>query len=283
MLHGSRVLDEHSTVFTGPDIDAHARTINTAKVSYGCFVSGSSPKPRLFIGSSSEGREVARNLQVELGECDVVRWDQNVFEASGYTLDSLLATASSVDFAVIVATPDDTTVSRGETQPSARDNIVLEFGLFAGALGRDRTYLLATGDLKLPTDVLGLTRLPYRPQADGSLRAAVSEAALQVDERVRSLGPLQRRKVSGVPSGDDSALISEIDLLCANAVAQGWTVKTNSATTLRVRSPLGSVFTLSRGRPPATRIQLRQFVAELRAAGLRVNNSIRRPVEESPH
>ena len=122
---------------------------------------------RLFLGSSSEGREVARNLQVELGDgIEVVRWDQSVFEPGGYTLDSLIAAATSVDFAVLVATPDDTTVSRGEMTPSARDNIVLEFGLFAGALGRKRTYLLATGELKLPTDVLGLTRLPYRPQSN---------------------------------------------------------------------------------------------------------------------
>lgn len=39
-----------------------------------------SSKPALFLGSSSEGREVARNLQAELGDaCEVVRWDQGVF------------------------------------------------------------------------------------------------------------------------------------------------------------------------------------------------------------
>ena len=97
----------------------------------------SDPLARLFLGSSSEGREVARNLQAELGSTvEVVRWDQNVFEPSGYTLDSLLSIAETVDFAVVVATPDDVTMSRGETTLSARDNIVLEFGLFAGALGR---------------------------------------------------------------------------------------------------------------------------------------------------
>src|SRR3546814_848456 len=148
------------------------------------------PPPRLFLGSSKEGREIARALQTELGDhIQVDRWDQSVFEPSGYTLDSLIAKARGVDFAVLVATPDDTTESRGERQTSARDNIVLEFGLFAGALGRERTFLLATGDLKLPTDVLGLTRLPYRAQQN--LRAAVTEAAVQVEERVRSLGLLQ--------------------------------------------------------------------------------------------
>lgn len=238
------------------------------------------PLPRLFIGSSSEGREVARNLQAEISSvCQVERWDQNVFEPSGYTLDSLIAKAATVDFAVLIATPDDTTVSRNQTQPSARDNIVLEFGLFAGALGRRRTYLLATGDLKLPTDVLGLTRLPYR--SGPTVRAAVNEAALQIEERINSLGAIVR-DVPGFGVSSTSALDREIDLLCDNAVGQGWAVKTNSATTLRLRSPQNRQYTLAKGRPEATRENLRRFVAELRAAGLRVNSSLRRPTDQSP-
>jgi hypothetical protein len=176
--------------------------------------------------------------------------------------------------------PDDTTASRGETEPSPRDNVVLEFGLFAGVHGRERTYLLATGPLRLPTDVLGLTRLRYRERTDGDLRAAVSDAALQVEERVRRLGPLPR----GVgPAGSGrSPLDREVDLLVDNAVAQGWSVKTNSATTLRLVSPRGRAVTLAKGRPESTRADLRRFAAELRAAGLRVNSALRRPAEQSP-
>jgi hypothetical protein len=247
-------------------------------------VSALSQSARLFIGSSSEGREVARYLQAELGGpgIEVERWDQGVFEPGGYTLDSLIAMSRRVDFAVLVATPDDTTVSRGVTMPSARDNIVLEFGLFAGALGRNRTYLLATGDLKLPTDVLGLTRLPYRPRADGNLRAAVNDAALQVEERVRSLGRLPRHDAPAMGTGQHAALNRELDLLCDNAVAQGWTVKTNSPTTLRLLSPQRKPYTLPKGREDTTRVELRRFACQLRAAGLRVNSSLRRPVGESP-
>jgi len=239
--------------------------------------------PRLFLGSSSEGREVARNLQAELGDVvEVVRWDQSVFEPGGYTLDSLIATAATVDFAVLVATPDDTTASRGETEASPRDNVVLEFGLFAGALGRERTYLLATGRLRLPTDVLGLTRLRYRERSDGDLRAAVSDAALQVDERVRTLGLLPRAFRTGEPAGERSPLDREIDLLCDNAVSQGWAVRTNSTTTLRLVSPRGRTVAMTKGRPEATRAELRRFAAELRAAGLRVNSGVRRPADQSP-
>ncbi|QIM17149.1 nucleotide-binding protein [Leucobacter insecticola] len=238
---------------------------------------------RLFIGSSAEGREIARNLQEELGNaCQVERWDQGVFEPSGYTLDSLLDLAKRVDFAVLIATPDDTTVSRGVEMPAARDNIILEFGLFAGALGRDRVYLLATDQLKLPTDVLGLTRLPYHSREDGNYRAAVNGAALQIEQRISALGPFQFTARSKVSAVANNGLDQELAILCANAVAQGWTVKTNSPTTLRLRSPKGKAHTFSKGSPNSTREALRKFASELSSGGLRVNNSIRRPVVESP-
>lgn len=217
--------------------------------------------------------------------CEVDRWDVNVFKPGDYALESLLTVAAKVDFAVLIASPDDIVVSRGGESASVRDNVLLEFGLFAGVLGRQRTYLLATGDssLKLPTDILGLTRLPYRKRTDGDPRAALNEAVVEIEQQVRGLGRLPRRTASdGVGASNQAALDRELELLCANARAQGWTVKANTVTTLRLRTPRGRIHTLSKGKPEATRADLRRFAAELRAAGLRVNTSIRRPAEESP-
>ncbi|GAA3736862.1 hypothetical protein GCM10022239_10850 [Leifsonia bigeumensis] len=238
---------------------------------------------RVFIGSSIEGREVARHLQVELGnKCQVVRWDQEVFDPSGYALDSLVATAAKMDFAVLIATPDDTIASRGVTTPTARDNVVLEFGLFVGAIGRARTFLLATGVLTLPSDVFGLTRLTYQRSPDGNERAAVTSAALEVEQQIQKQGLRTHTVASQDSDSVRSALDKELAILLTNATAQGWSVRTDSTTTLRLRTPRGKTMTLTKGPTEATRHQLREFVAELRAAGLRVNSSIRRPVEESP-
>jgi hypothetical protein len=233
---------------------------------------------RVFVGSSSEGRDVARNLQAELaGSCEVERWDQNVFEPSGYPLDSLLQMARNVDFAVLIATPDDVSISREVTSSAPRDNILLEFGLFAGVLGRERVYLLATArKLRLPTDVLGLTRLSYGSSAGG--RAAVNDAALQIEERISTLGVVGEQAIVS----DPNSLQRELDLLCSNAKAQGWSVKTNSLTTLRLISPHGKTHTLSKSHPDGTRSDLRSFVARLKADGLRVNRGLQRPVSESP-
>ncbi|MBO0609890.1 nucleotide-binding protein [Myceligenerans salitolerans] len=245
---------------------------------------------RLFIGSSSEGRSIARNLQAELeshSACEVTRWDVNVFEPGGYALDSLTREAQSADFAVLVATADDKVQSRGLEEPSMRDNVLLELGIFLGALGRKRAYLLATSrDLKIPSDLLGLTNLPYQNRSDGNERAAVNAAVLQIEQQIQVQGPRTRssRGASGTSrTADAVALDLEVDLLCASAVAQGWTVRTNSPTTLRLRSPRGRAHTLTKGKPHATRVALRRFAREVRADGLRVNDSVRRPVDESPH
>ncbi len=161
---------------------------------------------RVFIGSSAEGREIALNLQEQLERtsgCEVHLWE-HVFDPSGYALPSLLAAAAKVDFAVLIATPDDTTISRGVAQESVRDNIILEFGLFAGALGLERTYLLPTGDdVKLPSDVFGLTRLNYRKRTDGLIPAALNGAVLSIKNQLDTLGSRTR---AVAPQVDPDAL-----------------------------------------------------------------------------
>lgn len=235
---------------------------------------------QVFIGSSSEGKRVARALQSELlPDCEVFLWDQGVFEPGGYTLDSLIDVAHRVDFAILVATPDDTRESRGLTAAIPRDNVILEFGRFAGALGRERTYVLATDGTVLPTDTLGLTRLAFHNQEN--LRAAVSEAAEQVRTRLLADGPKQRSDVPNGRDGDLSSLEEELKQLQDNAVAQGWTTR-NTKTTFRLVSPRGRAYALPKSTPQRTREALRPFAARLRAGGLRVNTALRRPPSESP-
>lgn len=281
---------------------------------------------QVFIGSSTEGLKIARTLQAELEaatDCAVKRWDTDTFAPGSITLDALIARANSVDFAILVATGEDTVTSRGTQTAAVRDNIILEFGLFLGALGRERVYLLSVGDAKLPSDLLGLTRLFYRDRRDGDIRAGLTDAVLRIEEAMARLGPRARRTepetprdirdvetvaknaLSEVPgetqaqrkTADNAApgflaashaeqtlkaLEEEIKWLCSNATSQGWAVVKNNPTTLRLRSPKGKEFTLPRRRPAGTRAELRKFVTELRANGLRANRALQDAVENSP-
>lgn len=65
-----------------------------------------------------------------------------------------------VDFAVLLATDEDWTRSRGRGKGSPRDNIILEIGLGMGSIGRGRTYVVTPrrppDEVKWPTDLLGV-------------------------------------------------------------------------------------------------------------------------------
>ena len=76
-----------------------------------------------------------------------------------------------MDFAAFVFAQDDwTSPSAGDPgtavpgQASPRDNVVFEAGLFGGALGMRRTFILHANGAKLPTDLLGLTSVRYDPE-----------------------------------------------------------------------------------------------------------------------
>ena len=56
-----------------------------------------------------------------------------------------------------------TTDASQSSQASPRDNVVFEAGLFGGALGMRRTFILHANGSKLPTDLLGLTSVRYDP------------------------------------------------------------------------------------------------------------------------
>ena len=122
-------------------------------------------KPSIFIGSSSEGLEIAMKLQNSLMFCaEATVWHQGVFGLlSVGTLEALVDAAPQFDFAVLVLTPDDLTDSRGIQSNAPRDNVLFELGLFMGVLGRTRTFILTTNsqDLKLPSDLAGVTTARY--------------------------------------------------------------------------------------------------------------------------
>lgn len=260
--------------------------------------------------------------------CTVRRWDIDTFAPGSLTLQALLDAANAVDFAILIATGEDTITTRGTQVSAVRDNIIFEFGLFLGALGRERVYLLSVGDAKLPSDLSGLTRLIYKERPGGNIRAGLNDAVVRASEAIEKLGPhlrglrvkpeantsldvakvledaAERATVTKAPAPTSPApegkavnhdslaamhveqarkvLEKEIEWLCGNATDQGWVVTKSNPTMLRLRSPKGKDFTLARRRPASTREDLRKFVAELRANGLRVTKGLQVAVEDSP-
>jgi predicted nucleotide-binding protein len=123
--------------------------------------------PRVFIGSSSESLQVAHAIHAGLAHhpLDVNIWSTDVFGPSRFPIQSLEEQAMNGDFAVLVLGPDDRVSSRSGKRLAPRDNVVLELGLFIGAFGHERVFMVVPqgADIKIPTDLLGLTQLRYKP------------------------------------------------------------------------------------------------------------------------
>lgn len=158
-------------------------------------------RPSVFIGSSTEGLPVAKAIQVNLDEpCQVVLWSQGIFGLGGGTLESLVATLDTFDFAVLVVTPDDMVTSRKKEQNAPRDNVLLELGMFIGGIGRDRTFFVydRTSDLKLPSDLAGVTAARYQLHPDGNLQSALGAATTLIQNAVIAAGRRYRAKETEV-------------------------------------------------------------------------------------
>lgn len=120
---------------------------------------------KVFIGSSSEGLEIAKTLMELLkNDLNTFLWSQNIFDPSSYPLKSLHETLLTVNFGIFVITPDDFLETRNNSYKVARDNVIFELGLFMGKLGYENCFIVIPRNidrLHLPSDLLGLTVIDY--------------------------------------------------------------------------------------------------------------------------
>ena len=146
--------------------------------------------PRVFIGCSTEALRCAHALQQNLEHhAHAEVWTHGAFRPSHYPVDELLLKASEVEYAILVLHPDDSVVSRGARLPAARDNVVLELGIFLGKLGRERTFVVQPrgAGLRIPSDLHGFGITEYDP-SHPNLRAALGPAAAEIAALLRPSG-----------------------------------------------------------------------------------------------
>lgn len=150
-------------------------------------------KTRVFIISSSEALEIAHAVRDAFNQDDyhVICWTDDVFRASYYPIESLEIQLDAADFAIAVAQPDDLTTVRGKKAVTPRDNVIFELGFFMGRLGRHRALLMEPrGEgVRLPTDLAGVTTIPYRYEPGKDLEAAIAPACSHLRRIIDELGP----------------------------------------------------------------------------------------------
>lgn len=172
-------------------------------------------RPRIFIASSSEGLPEATalrdGLQQRLGDQADVRLWTTEFELSRTYIEALEARAAEADFAVAVFSGDDRVTSRARRQRAPRDNVIFELGLFIGALGRPRCFVVHRQDvdLKLPSDLLAVVSAAYAVAPGQPLADALGARCEQIAQRVHELGALRRISPAAMVRRGQSLALSE--------------------------------------------------------------------------
>src|SRR5881409_1288317 len=155
-------------------------------------------KPRIFLGSSGKQEKLLQALTRGLQDVAHVEPWTTSFNPGTTTLERLLELAHQVDFATFVFAPDDWTSATapgspapGSAQASPRDNVVFEAGLFGGALGMRRTFILHANESKLPTDLLGLTSIRYDLATSAAEVRAINQKLRKAIETEGRRGPVE--------------------------------------------------------------------------------------------
>jgi CAP12/Pycsar effector protein, TIR domain len=149
-------------------------------------------KPRIFLGSSGQQAKLLRAIEKGLADvADVEPWT-TTFNPGRSTLDRLVELSQEVDFAAFVFARDDWTMTASQAgEASPRDNVVFEAGLFGGALGIRRTFILHAHGSKLPSDLLGLTSVRYDPATSPAEVRAINQKLRKAIETEGRRAPVE--------------------------------------------------------------------------------------------
>lgn len=115
---------------------------------------------KIFIGSSREGLADLKGIAawVQASGHDAIPWNRpGLFPVGHYSFETLNSIKDSVDASIFVFGGDDRVWYRSDATRSPRDNVLVEYGLFAGVLEPSRVAICKRGRIRIPTDLQGVT------------------------------------------------------------------------------------------------------------------------------
>lgn len=138
-------------------------------------------KKRIFIGSSSEELGLAnaakaileRDFEVTIWNDSV--WDSSIFKINNNFLNDLLRASLQFDFGLLIGTTDDLVEYRGNIVLQPRDNVLFELGLFIGRLGISKCAFVVDKELKILSDIFGITLARFEKNDTPSFVNAISK------------------------------------------------------------------------------------------------------------
>lgn len=147
-------------------------------------ISPSNNKVFIVYGHDIEAREQLELLLRRMKLEPVIL--QNL-PIAGDTIIEKLEANIDVRYACVLLTPDDEGHPMDEPKekkPRARQNVILELGMFLVHLGRKRVAILHKGSLELPSDISGLIYIRFNKRVDEvkeRLGAELQEAGFPIN------------------------------------------------------------------------------------------------------
>jgi hypothetical protein len=132
---------------------------------------------RIFLGSSSECMDELRLIEswLQSAGAETLPWDKpGLFMPGNNTFQTLVEITTYVDAAVFIFGDEDKVWYRGDALSQPRDNVLIEYGLFAGALGAKRAIICEKPSTKTATDLNGITTVRLNKNNDASNRITVT-------------------------------------------------------------------------------------------------------------
>ncbi|MEZ5537943.1 MAG: nucleotide-binding protein [Thiolinea sp.] len=120
---------------------------------------------KIFIGGASEDSENIREIEAWVSENDHDAWPWDkpgTFTIGTSTFPRLIEISRQVQAAILIFSPADLIYYRGDAAGQPRDNVLVEYGLFASALGPERCAIALVGDSKVASDLAGISVLDFR-------------------------------------------------------------------------------------------------------------------------
>jgi predicted nucleotide-binding protein len=161
-----------------------ATELTAAPAASKSVVSPSNNKVFIVYGHDIEAREKLELLLRRMKLEPVIL--QNL-PIAGDTIIEKLEANIDVRYACVLLTPDDEGHPAGEPKEKklrARQNVILELGMFLVRLGRKRVAILHKGNLELPSDISGLIYIKFNKHVDEvkeRLGAELQEAGFPIN------------------------------------------------------------------------------------------------------
>jgi hypothetical protein len=156
----------------------------------------------IFVGSSHEGYEEAQRVCEALKRINDPTLDPPIdpelwttfFDAGSLTFEVLEDMLRRCCAAIFIIRPDDLvrhidpdghTSKEGKPHYMPRGNLLVEFGLVAGRLGRRNVALCRLGNVELPSDLAGMTVIEMCPKGEETSEVASRTFTDDALERLR--------------------------------------------------------------------------------------------------